>query len=204
MRRFSLNKKTHRIFAEILLQHLSEEYGIFLNRPGFILGSIAPDLTLSFVIKPHERQTASDHVKKRIQRLGTGKPLKDPVVGFILSEQLGALCHYCADFFCEAHTPRYSGNVHEHWQYEKALGYYCRLNRRELTARVQLPKSFESSDPKQIFEDLEKMNDLYLKGEATFSSQAEGALNVCLNIVGKIMMARCDTFLEALPEWSVG
>ncbi|MDO4289183.1 MAG: zinc dependent phospholipase C family protein [Eubacterium sp.] len=186
-----MNKKTHRMFAEILWRHLAENYGIHLNRLGFVLGNVAPDLTFSFVIHPHERAVASGHVRQSIAALVEGEIFGDFDAGFVLAERLGSLCHYCADFFCEAHTPRYQGTVREHYQYEKALCHYCRVNRRDLEQRLRGPEIFEPAAWENIFEELERRNDAYLAGEATFGAQAEGALGACLNLVGTIMVTRC-------------
>ncbi len=46
-----MNKPTHLIFGEIIWKYLDENYGITLNRAGFLLGNIAPTslLALSFI-----------------------------------------------------------------------------------------------------------------------------------------------------------
>ena len=61
-----MNKPTHLIFGEIIWKYLDENYGITLNRAGFLLGNIAPDLTFSFVFHPHERKYASEHLRYAI------------------------------------------------------------------------------------------------------------------------------------------
>ena len=102
-----MNKPTHLIFGEIIWKYLDENYGITLNRAGFLLGNIAPDLTFSFVFHPHERKYASEHLRYAIDAAIKAGDIMDFDAGFFLAERLGSICHYCADFFCEAHTERY-------------------------------------------------------------------------------------------------
>lgn len=93
-----MNKPTHLIFGEIIWKYLDENYGITLNRAGFLLGNIAPDLTFSFVFHPHERKYASEHLRVAIDAAIKAGDIMDFDAGFFLAERLGSICHYCADF----------------------------------------------------------------------------------------------------------
>lgn len=169
-----------------------------------MLGNIAPDLTFSFVVHRHERAVASEHVRRGIARLVDGQMFEDFDAGFVLAERLGSLCHYCADFFCEAHTPRYQGNVREHYQYERALCDYVIANRETLRHRIKGPEIFLAADCENIFERLLSMNDVYLAGSPTFAAQARGALEACLMLVGTIMATRCygSVDMSFEPAWA--
>lgn len=198
-----MNKQTHLIFGEIIWKYLNDMYGITLNLGGFLLGNIAPDLTFSFVIHPHERGYASDQLKTLIDNAITAGDLMDFDAGFILAERLGAICHYCADFFCEAHTERYEGGLREHITYEKNLYHYTKLNQNELGQLMHKPGRFSASDTGDIFRKIEKHNDTYLAGKASYRAQAAGALTACLETVGTIMTTRYYTALSMEQEWAV-
>ncbi|MEG0379749.1 MAG: hypothetical protein RR614_14825, partial [Eubacterium sp.] len=89
-------------------------------------------------------------------------------------------CHYCADFFCEAHTDRYEGGLRAHIQYEKNLYHYTKLNKNELGDLMYKPGRFDASDTGDIFRKIEQRNDTYLSGRPSYRAQSMGALSTCL------------------------
>lgn len=180
-----MNKKTHRLFGDTIYRYLDETYGIKLNYHSFLLGNISPDLTFSFVFYPHEREKASAGVRRKIDRLLA----PNTQTGMLLSQSLGSLCHYISDFFCEAHTPRYTGSVREHILYEQELYYYCRFHTEEIRKGIQKkPVVLGSADT--IFNIIERLNDQYLSGSPTFEAQAVGAVQTCIEVVSSIMAVR--------------
>lgn len=199
-----MNKKTHLIFGKIIWNYLNENYGITLNRAGFLLGNVAPDLTFSFVIHPHEREVSSERLKERIKKAVRESDTEDFDAGFFLAERLGSICHYCADFFCEAHTKRYVGSIKEHVLYEKQLCDYCVQHRVLLEKELSQPTYFSVNSAEAIFKEIERLNDLYMQGEASFKAQAEGALSACFQTVGVIMVTRYyDHAFSTQPRWSI-
>lgn len=198
-----MNKPTHLIFGEIIWKYLDENYGITLNRAGFLLGNIAPDLTFSFVLHPHERKYASEHLRAAIDAAIKAGDIMDFDAGFFLAERLGSICHYCADFFCEAHTERYEGNLKEHIMFEKSLYRYCAHNEKALGETMRQPRSFSVSGTGDIFRKIEEMNDAYLAGKPSCRAQAEGALSACLQTVGTIMTTRYYAAFNVEPGFLV-
>lgn len=194
-----MNKKTHRIFGKIIYEYLADNYGIVLNRSGFILGNISPDLTFSFVVYPHEREHASGLVKRRIANLIVKDSFNVFDDSFLFSQTLGSLCHYISDFFCEAHTERWNGSLKEHILCERELYYYTRFHEKEIRESIGEKMPLYPMSAGEIFKEVEMRNDVYLEGEPSCRAQAEGAVTTCIYVVGSIMAARYALAWNATP-----
>ena len=48
-----MNKPSHMMIGRLLCRRLREQYGIFLDEGAFLIGSVLPDLSVSFLLRPH-------------------------------------------------------------------------------------------------------------------------------------------------------
>jgi hypothetical protein len=91
------------------------ENGIYTDGLFFILGNLAPDMTLSYVYRRHTREISLPHLEKQIRFLY--KKGVDPY-GAAFSWHLGVMSHYVCDFLCYPHTPAYNGGTAGHFFHE--------------------------------------------------------------------------------------
>jgi len=87
-----------------------------LRRKLFLLGNMAPDLKLSFLLKLHSHNTCAKRLEKMIRRLHKSNRNCN---SRMFSYKLGVMAHYICDFLCHTHTSAFDGGFREHYRYEK-------------------------------------------------------------------------------------
>ncbi|MCL2628815.1 MAG: zinc dependent phospholipase C family protein [Oscillospiraceae bacterium] len=87
-----------------------------LRRRLFVLGNIAPDLKLSFLLRLHSHDSCAKRLEKMIRRLDSSKR---KCSSRMFSYKLGVMAHYICDFLCHTHTSVFEGGFREHYRYEK-------------------------------------------------------------------------------------
>lgn len=125
----ALNIFTHLGISRGIMAAIERNLDIKLDKIGFMLGNIRPDLDSRLSSIPHLKKAAMDFVSSEIQNLLAAdfKTSKDSLREF--SERLGIITHYLSDFFCYAHSEHFTGNMLKHYMYENRLSIYCRKNR---------------------------------------------------------------------------
>jgi hypothetical protein len=96
--------------AEIIYQRMKRN-GMGLKRFPFMLGSLAPDLCLSFIFRRHEYDCSGIFVRKTMLRLYEGR--FDPC-STLFAYFMGIVSHYVCDYFCYSHSPAFRGNLGDH------------------------------------------------------------------------------------------
>ena len=92
------------------------ENGIQLNEAAFVLGNLAPDMSLSCFYSRHSREHSERRMARPLARLYGGDYTNDSLV---FSYSLGVMSHYICDFLCYSHTPAFKGDIQEHIRHEK-------------------------------------------------------------------------------------
>jgi len=107
--------KNHRKMGRFICGHMASEE-MPLRRKLFVLGNLAPDLKLSFLLRLHSHSTCSKRLEKIIRRLHNSKRKSS---SRMFSYKLGVMAHYICDFLCHTHTAAFDGGFREHYKYEK-------------------------------------------------------------------------------------
>ena len=116
-----MQKTTHKRIGRMIADDLAHIRGIRLDTAAFAYGCVLPDKRLRYMIlHPHFFNQSFSYVTRFIR-----KTLRDMGNGLLdfeeFSLRLGVICHYIADFFCQAHNvPGYMG-YQAHKRYEMAL-----------------------------------------------------------------------------------
>ena len=85
--------------------------GIRLNEWAFVLGNLAPDISLSYLYRQHSREVSAPYLAKQLEFLYGGSAAYGDA-GF--SYSLGVMSHYVCDFLCYPHTTAFKGGAREH------------------------------------------------------------------------------------------
>lgn len=88
--------KSHINIALNTLESIQEQVEYKINKPAYLLGSIAPDLNVA--IPTHNIKSTIKRFRKRIELVEKLNP------GIIQSFTLGIVMHYICDYFCYAHN----------------------------------------------------------------------------------------------------
>jgi len=105
----------HRKMGKIIWGQMTSEE-MPLRKRLFLLGNLAPDLKLSFLLRLHSHSKCSKRLQKMIRRLHDSKR---KCSSRMFSYKLGVMAHYICDFLCHTHTAAFDGGFREHFKYER-------------------------------------------------------------------------------------
>jgi len=155
-----MRKKSHISLARHIVA-TTDDAELKKHRFLFYIGSVLPDIKLSFLYKRHEMTSTFPAISKHIERLSEGeKVLKHKNRKYYLD--LGQISHYLADYFTFPHNRTYPGSLKDHCSYEEKL----KLNLREYiksgrAAKQQIKKEkFENA--KELCDFIQRAHDDYL------------------------------------------
>jgi hypothetical protein len=110
-----MNIIVHMIIAKSIRKTIYEQLGEKLNFAGFLYGNILPDLSPKFDSIPHNFKSSLSYISANAIRLGTEQIERGT---FVYSKRAGIITHYLSDYFCFAHSSRYTKNIYSHHLYE--------------------------------------------------------------------------------------
>ena len=91
-----------------------------LKKIFFAVGNIFPDISFTFVKRPHIPSIMYDTIMHRINKTIHLSDKESHLNYF----SIGIITHYLADFFCAAHTEPFGENARMHYLYEQRLEYH--------------------------------------------------------------------------------
>ena len=156
-----MEKQSHIVIARFVSGYVERQYGIRLSRKSFILGNILPDLMPSFLYRPHFWQYNRTYVQQIIQSLR--EKSKSACSGMMQSLFMGMLCHLYTDFFCYAHSERFSGGLKCHIRYEKQLNSFLKEHLTEIAATCFAVRSESGLDTASILGRFQALQVSYYK-----------------------------------------
>ncbi len=110
---------THVYLGELLYPVICEIWGMPLSRKRFMHGCVKPDVSSLFFRHPHFYRISKKFIFRKIKQL-TKKRLHGEKKNKKISEDLGIILHYIADFFTSVHN-LVPNKLQEHMAFEKQL-----------------------------------------------------------------------------------
>ncbi|MEG0855897.1 MAG: zinc dependent phospholipase C family protein [Terrisporobacter sp.] len=169
---------THFIISKSVLENLECRKAFFISEKNFIYGNIKPDISSKYVLEKHYLEESLSMVLEKIKNLCelTLDSLKKYFSISKLSQELGVICHFLCDFFCEPHSERWRfthsiDTMNKHVAYEKGLNSFAKkmdFKNCNLGHKVQ-------DNIEEFFHDLYdkyKSKDTSFEKDLTFSSHA--------------------------------
>ena len=174
-----MNKSSHVLIGRLLCRRLCEEYGVFLDTEGFLIGSILPDIRVSFLTRPHFLKNHRESMVRRIDSILMYDRQSSAYFGRGFSTELGMLCHYYADFLCFAHSGAYRGGILDHMQYEKDLHRYLAGRPFDAAGVAYVPMPPEEMTAADIFGRFLELHGSYAHTEPSFENDVAQSLKAC-------------------------
>lgn len=162
-----LNTFSHIVISGIVNRYIKRWYGTSINKYSFIYGNIIPDYKSDYTKIPHYKSSMPDFLHNEILSLSNIKQKNSAEFDKKISYRLGIICHYLADFFCYAHSPKFNGGFLAHIKYEFMLGKYNRKKKRILKKIDFLHPDDIITEPTKL---IERLNDLLLEYEEGYNS----------------------------------
>lgn len=127
-----MNALSHIYLSLVFKKAVEKKLPIKLHTISFIKGNLKPDFSLLLIKVPHYKIPTSEIVKKEMDKLILLTENNYTTCTREFTERLGVVTHYLSDFFCYAHSARFTGSVYDHVIYEKNLSKY----RRTMQAKI--------------------------------------------------------------------
>jgi hypothetical protein len=157
-----MNALSHIYLSLIFKKAVEKKLPIKLHTISFIKGNLKPDFSLLLIKVPHYKIPTSDIVKTEMDRLIQHTANKYTTCTKEFTERLGVVTHYLSDFFCYAHSVRFTGSVYDHVVYEKNLSKYRRTMQAKIMESVgNLPYGDGNMDYQSICSLIDRLHTKY-------------------------------------------
>ncbi|MEN1761006.1 zinc dependent phospholipase C family protein [Anoxynatronum sibiricum] len=115
--------QTHAIIASLIYDDVFRHHRIKLNKTQLIYGSIKPDLYSGLPKLKHFKPQSFSTICQEITVLSQKHTPDNKAAIAALSQKIGIVTHYIADYFCVPHNDRktYQHHFINHCQYEAKL-----------------------------------------------------------------------------------
>ena len=130
-----MNTFSHFIISGIVNKYIKKWYGIQINKYSFVYGNIIPDFSSDFTKTPHYKLSMPNFIEDEVMSLSNLEQKNTADFDKNLSFRLGIVCHYLADFFCYAHSPKFEGKLLKHIYYEYKLVKY-NINKKKILKKI--------------------------------------------------------------------
>jgi hypothetical protein len=182
-----MNTLSHVLLGRLLHQYIKDMTGIQLDKGSFILGNALPDFTSFYLSKPHYLDSWIDYLQDEISTLTAGC-LADNKAGRDESKRLGVICHFFADFFCYAHTQKFTGGTLMHMRYEWRLYRHTRRFVPVNTEQTQWHKCMAES-AEAIYSNFKKLQAAYHEAKPSFHNDLCFSFQACAEVIMLILKA---------------
>jgi hypothetical protein len=153
-----MNALSHVCLSLVFKKAIEARLPVKLPTISFIKGNLKPDFSLLVVKVPHYKIPTSDIVKREVDKLMQYMADHDSFRAGEFAERLGVITHYLADFFCYAHSTRFTGSLYDHVVYERNLSRYRKaMKARILESAVHAARLDPGMDCRSICERIDKL-----------------------------------------------
>lgn len=178
---------THFIISKSILENIESKKSFFISEKNFIYGNIKPDISSKYLLEKHYLDESLNMILEKIKNLCslTLDSLKKYFSISMLSQELGVICHFLCDFFCEPHSERWRfthsvDTMNKHVAYEKGLNTYAKkmdFSNLDLGHRIH-------DDIEEFFHRLYR---IYKSKSTSFEKDLSFSLHACSEIVNHII-----------------
>jgi hypothetical protein len=117
-----MNLFVHLKIAARIADQLEHLHHIKINRWGFYLGNILPDLQHNRIPEDHFLSSSWPTIQRLAEQI---HPKADPIPAAGMtsfhSVNIGMICHFISDYFCHAHTEAFGSSLIRHFVYEAQM-----------------------------------------------------------------------------------
>lgn len=167
-----MNIQSHWKLASLICK--SSEFNIKgLKRFIFTFGNIFPDISFTFVRRPHIPSIMYDEVIHRIEN-AMHLTKKENHLNYF---SLGIITHYLADFFCAAHTEPFGNDPRTHYLYEQQLLFHIN-SCYDIIESMHVFEQYEDLIPM-----IENSHKEYLKNTFSHNKDIRFITKICMSCV---------------------
>ncbi len=161
--------QTHVIIAREIYQDVEKNLNIQLDKTQLIFGSIKPDIYSGLPKLKHFKPQSFDVICNEIQRISNSSFADNRAYLAAISQKIGVITHYVADYFCIPHNDRitYKNHFWDHLKYERTLHKSFKDIASRKKQSVNLLQGVDFTEIEQVKRYLDDLHHRYeFKGES--------------------------------------
>ncbi len=161
--------QTHVIIAREIYQDVEKNLNIQLDKTQLIFGSIKPDIYSGLPKLKHFKPQSFDVICNEIQRISNSSFADNRAYLAAISQKIGVITHYVADYFCIPHNDRitYKHHFWDHLKYERTLHKSFKDIASRKKQSVNLLQGVDFTEIEQVKRYLDDLHHRYeFKGES--------------------------------------
>lgn len=157
------------------------------HKKSFYIGSILPDLKLSFLTRRHTIDETFEDLVNEIKKITVEYDINKGINGYY-ARHLGIITHYLSDYFTYPHNTIFTGSMKEHMNYEKDLKFTLReyVSREDVQRERTADQWFPTID--DIIQFIKKTHKEYLKAIKAVHEDVQYIIDLCYRVVDAILM----------------
>lgn len=186
--------------AKIIYEYLKENYGIYLDRKGFIKGNYCPDFSTSLIKRPHYIEDTLEFVHDKIEKLANTR-LNSSYIDKTYSKKIGIICHYYSDYFCFAHSSNFNEKIRAHISYERKLHKFLLLKQNNIKKIISQSKNDISIDLSLIKLKINEYQHDYLNSKQGYGNDLIFSIKVCIEMI--LSVVNCSYNLSIFRNASI-
>ena len=180
-----LNVYSHLHVSRIVRRYIQREFGVHLPVMTFAYGNMRPDFSPKCKQIPHYKKDMYENIRQEISDLANCE--KEKMNRFVLAERLGVICHYLCDFFCYAHSEKFTGSLREHFKYESLLNHYIKQRRRTCEQVNFLADAQITTNLADLLERLDEQYENYIRLQTQPGFDMVCALQACIEVTVRVL-----------------
>lgn len=199
-----MNLFVHLNIAAQIADQLEHLYQIKINRWGFYLGNILPDLQHNRIPVDHFFSSSWPTIQRLADQI---HPKADPILANGMttfhSVNIGMICHFISDYFCHAHTEAFGSSLIRHFVYEAQMMPVSMKRDRSLSSQ-DLVDSDSGYDWEQNL--MRALSDHHLKApsmlrdiQLAIVQGTQLAARLCLKAKGSADYDRIPVYEQGIP-----
>jgi hypothetical protein len=181
-----MRKKSHISLAKYLMNNMRVQ-DLNEHKKSFYIGSILPDLKLSFLTKKHTIDETFDTLIDEIKKITVEYDINKGINGYY-ARHLGVITHYLSDYCTYPHNSIFEGSITQHVYYEKELKFSLKeyFGREDIQREREEIKKFHTID--EITRFILKTHKEYLKVLKNVKGDIHYIIDLCYKVVDAILM----------------
>ncbi|SDY40113.1 zinc dependent phospholipase C family protein [Tindallia californiensis] len=170
--------QTHVIIANEIYHEVNRTLNLTLDKTQLVYGSIKPDIFSGIPKLKHFKPQSFDVICDEIQTISNSTLTNNQPYISYLSQKIGVITHYIADYFCIPHNDRatYQNHFWEHLKYEGSLHKSFKEKEPFQTHAFELNQNINFTDLSQIKRYLDHLHARYEANEESMDNDVNSSL----------------------------
>jgi hypothetical protein len=181
-----LRKKSHISLAKYIMNNMNVQ-DLSDHRKAFYIGSILPDLKLSFLTKKHTITDTFEILIEEIKKITVDYDINKGISSYY-ARHLGVITHYLSDYCTFPHNDIFHGGLTEHCSYEKELKFSLKEYVQSEEAKRNRSKIKKLHTIEEISNFIQKTHAEYLKAIKNIKADIHYIIELCYKVVDSILM----------------